>query len=217
MRDDFSVKIKELLSKRVGSRCSNPSCNQLTSGPQENPEKSVNIGVAAHITAASPDGPRFDEKISPQERGSSENGIWLCQNCAKLIDNDPPRYPTDLLFEWKKSAEEKAINEIEGKLQVNSHSNNLDSWRKIEKLMPDLLAEMRDDLGNYPLRRELVLLKKCWSYWANGNELMYYFGDHPELTNKIRVLQNLDLVRDITFNEVDRYTITEEFADYLTR
>jgi hypothetical protein len=217
MRDDFSVKIKELLSKRVGSRCSNPSCKQLTSGPQENPDKAVNIGVAAHITAASPDGPRFDETISPQKRSSSENGIWLCQNCAKLIDNDPSKYPTELLLNWRKGAEERASNEIEGKSQTNILSNNLHPWEKIETLMPYLVAEMRDDLANYPLRREFVLLKKCWSYWANVNELMYYFDDHPDLKSKIRVLQNLDLVYDITFNEVDRYTINEEFADYLTQ
>src|SRR5437899_8109263 len=56
MRDEFSVGTKELLAKRVGYRCSNPECRQPTSGPQEDPAKVVNIGVAAHITAASPDG-----------------------------------------------------------------------------------------------------------------------------------------------------------------
>ena len=39
MRDDFSPSIKDILAKRVGYRCSNPKCQVLTSGPQENPEK----------------------------------------------------------------------------------------------------------------------------------------------------------------------------------
>ena len=92
MRDDFDEKTKDLLAKRVGYRCSNPNCRQLTSGPQADSNKSLNIGVAAHITAAAKGGPRYDENISLEERASIENGIWLCQNCAKLIDNDPKRY-----------------------------------------------------------------------------------------------------------------------------
>jgi len=54
MRDDIFVKTKGLPAKRVVNRCSNPGCRQPTSGPQEHPTKVVNIGVAAHITAASP-------------------------------------------------------------------------------------------------------------------------------------------------------------------
>jgi len=58
MCDDFPMSIKDVLAKRVGLRCSNPDCRQLTSGPQEDPANATNIGVASHITAASPDGPR---------------------------------------------------------------------------------------------------------------------------------------------------------------
>ena len=52
--DDFPVNIKDVLAKRIGFRCSNPGCRQLTNGPQTDPSKAVNVGVAAHITAASP-------------------------------------------------------------------------------------------------------------------------------------------------------------------
>jgi len=112
-RDDFSPEVKDILAKRVGMRCSNPNCRQPTSGPQEDPEKVLNIGVAAHITAASRKGPRHDEKLTPIERTSVDNGIWLCQNCGKLADNDPPRYPTDLLRRWKQLSEEAARLVIE--------------------------------------------------------------------------------------------------------
>jgi hypothetical protein len=78
MRDDFSLDIKDLLAKRVGMRCSNPNCRRVTSGPQEDPRKSINIGVAAHITAAAPKGPRFDKNLTAEERRSPDNGIWLC-------------------------------------------------------------------------------------------------------------------------------------------
>ena len=107
-RDDFDEKIKDLLARRVGYRCSNPNCRQLTSGPQVDPNKSLNIGVAAHITAASKGGARYDKNISPEERASIENGIWLCQNRAKLIDNDDKAYHVDLIKEWKKHSEQAA-------------------------------------------------------------------------------------------------------------
>jgi hypothetical protein len=75
----------------------------------------VNIGVAAHITAASPGGPRFDPDLTTEQRQSADNGIWLCQNCAKLVDNDTTRYSVDTLRCWKRRAEESALAEIEGR------------------------------------------------------------------------------------------------------
>ncbi len=114
MRDDFLPSVKELLAKRVGYRCSNPDCRQPTSGPQVDPTKTVNVGVASHITAASPDGPRYDSMLTPEERKSPDNGIWLCQKCGKLVDNDAIRYPVTKLREWKNYAEETAIRELEG-------------------------------------------------------------------------------------------------------
>jgi len=107
-RDDFSKKVKEELGKRVGMICSNPDCRKSTSGPHDCSSKSVNIGVAAHITGASKGGARYDPSLSPEERSSIDNGIWLCQNCAKLVDNDEQRYPVNLLKEWKCDAEERA-------------------------------------------------------------------------------------------------------------
>ena len=87
-RDEFSTTTKETLAKRVGYRCANPNCRKLTCGPCEDENKAINIGVAAHITAASPGGPRYDETLTSEERKSINNGIWLCQSCAKLIDDD---------------------------------------------------------------------------------------------------------------------------------
>src|SRR6266542_6188315 len=113
MRDDFDKDIKEILARRVGSRCSNPTCRKLTSGPHATPTRAVNLGVAAHITAAAKGGPRYDPHIPAIERKSIDNGLWLCQNCAKLIDNDPQRYTTDLLRDWKRWSEQAALMEVE--------------------------------------------------------------------------------------------------------
>lgn len=112
-RDDFSGPIKDLLANRVGRKCSNPNCRKLTCGPNENPQKITNIGVAAHICAAAKGGPRYDAKMSPEERKAPDNGIWLCQNCAKLIDSDTNRYTEELLRTWKQLAEKNALTEVE--------------------------------------------------------------------------------------------------------
>lgn len=104
--DDFTQEVKEILAKRVANVCCNPNCRQTTSGPASDKSKAINIGVAAHITAASPAGARYDPKLSSEERKSAENGIWCCQNCAKLIDNDPNIYSEKLLLAWKGLAEE---------------------------------------------------------------------------------------------------------------
>ncbi len=66
-RDDFKIDVKETLALRVGIRCSNPNCRQQTSGPQQDPAKSVNVGVAAHITAASAGGARYDKLLSKDD------------------------------------------------------------------------------------------------------------------------------------------------------
>lgn len=112
-RDDFSARTKDTLAKRVGFRCSNPNCRKLTCGPNDDPQKVTNIGVAAHITAAAKGGPRYDGCMIPNERKSLSNGIWLCQSCSKLIDTDESRYTIDVLSKWKSIAEELAILDLE--------------------------------------------------------------------------------------------------------
>lgn len=106
-RDGFSPQTADGLAKRAASTCSNPDCAQVTSGPSSDPEKATNVGVAAHICAASPKGPRYDATMTSGERKSASNGVWLCQRCAKLIDNDEQRYPVALLRRWKTDHEAK--------------------------------------------------------------------------------------------------------------
>lgn len=108
MRDDFSEDVRRILAFRVSTACSNPECGADTSGPQVDPAKAVNVGVAAHITSAAPGGPRYNPKLSSAQRCSAENGIWLCQTCAKLIDNDVARYPETVIRAWKTLAEHNA-------------------------------------------------------------------------------------------------------------
>ena len=112
-RDDFNKTTRDALARRVALRCSNPDCRKPTSGPRKNPAKAVDVGVAAHICAAASGGPRYDPSMTPEQRSSIANAIWLCQTCAKLIDNDEQRYRAGLLEQWKSLAESTALLEVQ--------------------------------------------------------------------------------------------------------
>jgi hypothetical protein len=115
-RDDFTKPVSDALARRVGFKCSNPGCRAATVGPAPSEGRFTNNGVAAHITAASDGGPRYDPNIGRDARRSIANGIWLCQNCAHMVDTDELGYPADLLRQWKYDAEVVAAREIKGAL-----------------------------------------------------------------------------------------------------
>lgn len=112
MRDDFSAPVRRVLAERVAYRCSRPGCRAPTVAAALAPRQTASVGVAAHISAAAPGGPRFDASLLPEERSSANNGIWLCQTDSRLVDVDPARYSTDVLRSWKAAAEEAAASEI---------------------------------------------------------------------------------------------------------
>jgi hypothetical protein len=111
-RDNFSASTKELLARRVGYRCSHPECPLSTIGPALGDTRAVNIGQAAHITAAASGGPRYDASLSEDERRSFENGIWMCANHAKQVDSDEEHFSVGLLREWKANAEKEAFDAL---------------------------------------------------------------------------------------------------------
>ncbi len=134
--DDFSPQTKDRLAKRVNYLCSNPECRQPTSGPSSEGDDAVtNIGVAAHITAASPGGPRFDASLTPSQRKGIGNGIWCCQNHGKMVDDDKSTYTVEMLRQWKHDAESEAKNAIEKpnrRRQPNSlEESRLEADRKV--------------------------------------------------------------------------------------
>jgi tetratricopeptide (TPR) repeat protein len=112
-RDDFKASVVRSLANRAGNRCSNPDCRRETSGPASTEQDAINLGVAAHITAAAPGGPRFDPDLSPAQRSGIGNAIWCCQSCGKLVDSDDPRFTKDMLLAWKAAADERARSLLE--------------------------------------------------------------------------------------------------------
>lgn len=150
-RDEFSEETKRTLAARAGYRCSYQPCGLLTSGPSiSDSSKRINNGVAAHICAAAPGGPRYDPNMTAEERKSLGNGIWMCRNHGSLIDVDCDTYSVELLKEWKISAEKRAHNELSGsQLALNGfayseHDKRLLKW--FDSFLPyDVIMAIRDE------------------------------------------------------------------------
>jgi hypothetical protein len=104
-----------VLAKRAGFICSNPYCQSNTSGPHSDVNKSVNLGEAAHIRGAEVGSARYDPAMTSEERRSITNGIWLCNRCAKIVDNDEKNYTVDILYRWKQNHEISMEASLHGK------------------------------------------------------------------------------------------------------
>ncbi len=180
-RDDFTQNVKNKLANRVAFICSNPSCQKLTIGP-DTKESINNIGVAAHICAAAPGGPRYDKNMTEKERKSINNGIWLCQSCAKLIDSDEIKYTVELIKSWKDEMEsiisfnfgERINLKKKDKLEyIFDTLKDTDNWEKIKeknidgyyfKENPSYMIEIVDDENNNREFYSYLMYNKSTSY-----------------------------------------------------
>lgn len=90
-----------------GGRCEFPSCNELV-WRDELTLQEDNFAHMAHIIAASPNGPRGDENLSPELQTDYENLLLLCFNHSKLIDGkNSEGYTVEQLREYKAKHEER--------------------------------------------------------------------------------------------------------------
>lgn len=144
-RDDFTEDTKRTIAMRVGYQCCFPGCSILTIGPAIDPEKAMKIGEACHICAASPGGKRYDKLMTPEERKSASNGIWMCRNHHKEIDSDEIEYTAEILRGWKKDAERRAHSQQKGLLISNSNEplkdNAINSEMMFKKLFEFLYSK----------------------------------------------------------------------------
>jgi hypothetical protein len=140
----------------------------VTSAPTSDGGNDINIGVAAHIAAAAP-GPgarRYRADMTPGQRKSPENGIWLCQDCAKTIDSDDPAFAETVLHGWKRK-----------------HAADL--WRSIvEKVpfgptMPPTVPELAARLQQ-AAAADLEVLRRSRKWPLTGVGLMLEVKGQPE-------------------------------------
>jgi hypothetical protein len=192
-RDDFSTRIKEMLAKRAGYRCSNPSCRASTVGAEPSaPDKALYAGRAAHICAASPLGPRYDPNQSSAERSDIQNGIHLCIACADRVDqNGGMSVTADDLRKWKREREEETIKEwsrpaspgatdVRGVIYAWLQGNTADapgkSHRTIQQISigtrlteDEVQAACRSDMRMFPSQKQ----PGSWSIFRAEPESVY--------------------------------------------
>ena len=111
-RDNFTEETKNKRGKRVAWHCARPGCVAPTVSATADGKGVITLGRAAHITAAALGGLRYDVRLSQAERRSGDNGIWLCGECANLIDADDAPFTEHTIREWKRNAQKRAWAEL---------------------------------------------------------------------------------------------------------
>ncbi len=196
-RDDFSKSVKTLASERVGLRCS--LCGILTKAAPKNGNSGIiNIGIAAHICAAAPLGPRFDPNMTVEQRTSIDNCIWLCGNHAKLIDSDEKAYPKEFLILKKREAENKAAEALEsGKSSFTIVQNCGFNLKQTKIILDETIEE-----GNFAKLQTLLeslestsksddfqdlydYYKIVYSFYCDRNGIKYLISKY--ITNKSKI------------------------------
>jgi|GEM_PF-5538179 len=195
-RDDFPNKVKQQLAKRVGHKCSNPSCGQATSGPSLSTPETVNMGVAAHITAASPGGTRYDSSLTSKQRRSYDNGIWLCKYHGDLVDKDPATYPVELLRAWKTVAEHKAGVEVHRLPQSVEDEASEPEQRedRLENWLGGIIKQFGlGGIDSFPSKRGKQTAKRLFemdttSALSGVESIVNLINSSPKVGNKLQVV-----------------------------
>lgn len=199
-RDEFPQKIKDVLCERVGGKCSNPNCRCETKGPHSVANKRVSVGQAAHITAASEGGPRYDASLTSVQRRSAENGIWLCEICAKMIDSDPALYSVTLLRSWKYQAEAEQENKL-----TNRYTSSIQGVdEKRSRVACREIKGSLDDLHG--------IICYAYEYWTANFARFDEFELEKEISQHYNLYEN-ELKEIYTYNE-KQLNLHEKLKEY---
>ncbi|WBB74395.1 hypothetical protein O7602_02215 [Micromonospora sp. WMMD1128] len=126
-RADFSAATRRLIAQRAGFQCSVLNCGRLTVGPGPGTADVIDIGMAAHIYAAAPGGPRGTGGLPTYKRSSAENGIWCCYDHGKAIDSDGGNsFSVAELRAWKRLHEARK--------SLDMHGVALDNYGLVESI-----------------------------------------------------------------------------------
>ena len=147
---DFSSATRKIIAERAGYQCSVLNCGRLTVGPGSGGSQVLNAGMAAHIYAASPGGPRGTGGLSATERSEPENGIWCCYFHGKAIDSEAGNsFSAAQLKAWKRLHEARKSAELIGapqdrfglveSISVNSAPASL-AGRKFDLAMRNIIT-----------------------------------------------------------------------------
>ncbi|HGH6009417.1 TPA: hypothetical protein AB5H70_003461 [Vibrio cholerae] len=88
-------------------------------------------------------------------------------------------------------------------------------WAKHEQL----LTEMKQDLQNpeFKFHREFFMLSRSWRFNHEGKYLAYYFEEHDDLEQQLKILESNRLISDVSEygKNVKKYQFSELLVEHL--
>ena len=202
-RDNFNSLTWHKLRDSAGNVCSFPGCHVHTHGASSDGEGTVGIGVACHIKAAAPGGPRYDERQTKDQRKHSDNGIWMCQTHSKLIDADDSAFEVETLRQWKRDAEarsnsllnQKSFTEKEVKVAAEQGSVDL-LHRFVNRANDPLETPVAEIVKGYESNLENLDSRFTVEVNKSGNHYTHVIQAAQDKVSIDLVLQNLDKLDD---------------------
>jgi tetratricopeptide (TPR) repeat protein len=212
---DFNRATLLTLSKRAGGHCS--ICKKITSIPHQDPEKFHNLGEGAHICGLH-DSPnlRYNPNLSREELKSARNGIWLCQSCHHIIDNDAVTYSAATLYKIKDDHDALilSLHNSGSKLMpmLDQNSNELEAIRKLIKLKEKSISvdkQLFDKEINL-LKIELAKLEKERDFFKD--QLIQVRSEIVDLDNEEMnqaLLRGVNIDQALTILDDDKLDLSE--------
>lgn len=161
-----------------GNECAHPNCTKKLIA-----EDGISIiSKICHIAAASKEGPRYDEKMTYDERRGFDNLILLCDEHHIIIDNKDNEllYPTSLLKKWKSDHEKKILERISSKNLLSKHPLSLNKViNTIGKKMDEILE--LDETETAPNTETKILFNNIIRY----EPIIREFAPYQVKLNKI--------------------------------
>ena len=205
-QDNFTSRIKIKLAERAAYMCSNPACMRITVGSCDaDPNESTKTGKAAHICAASPNGPRYDSYQSPSDRKSIKNALWLCGSCADLIDkNNGQDYSVSGFNPLRKlsplgiqvSVAERLVKLLESKGVLFVPYSQEDQDHVVRSLsdLRDALLNLREEVQyDSPLDLRIKAMIDACRYYMNHNKGFVTMSQLEESLGELRKVFGIHL------------------------
>lgn len=145
-------KSRKILWGRSGSLCAFCRTHLVVDASAADSESVV--GDECHIISGAPNGPRYDQNISPEEIDSLDNLLLLCRVHHKLVDDQPETFAADTLRQLKANHEEwvkgRLVEESQKEpVRIVRNSNEIPTHLSLVTSAKALLDLARDCHGHY--------------------------------------------------------------------
>jgi len=176
-----------------GNQCAAPECTKRLFAR----DGETLISKICHIEAASKEGPRFNKKMTDDERRHFNNLILLCDECHQIIDNkeNEHKYPASLLRTWKTDHESKQIRSLTSNYSLLTFVIDAIAGATFDDVTvanphPTRPFGIDDKLNYNAIKRSKPLFEEYRAYYSKLSSLYEELEQHGSFT-KERLLRNI--------------------------